>query len=329
MVEERHPALLGIYPGVQSLRLIVKMTDPTHVSIVGHVCIDENVGDDESVTRVPGSPAVYMVGEFEQLSFVEAKVIAPFGRDFESLAPGTPLLGRPNTSPTLLYRNLFSDGRRHQECRHTDGADAAPLDHAAHRRLVHSDIVIVAPLLDSLSAEYIEQIFDGVPPTTLKVLLPQGYFRRVGADQRVSQSAFADDARILPFFDLVIFSDEDCDDALRRAAEWSSAFPNTRFVVTQNKNGATLFEQTAIEQTGIEQTGIKQTSAVTIAATPIDTVDSLVTIGAGDVFSAHLALEYSASRDLAAAVTAANAAAGRFLETEQLRLAPVHSALSA
>ncbi|MCU1475648.1 MAG: carbohydrate kinase family protein [Subtercola sp.] len=290
------------------------MTVPVRVSIVGHVCIDENVGDDESVTRAPGSPAVYMVGEFEQLSFVEAAVIAPFGRDFQQLSPGTPLLTRPGERPTLLYRNLFVDGHRHQECRHTDGADAAPLDHAARRRLAHSDIVIVAPLLDTFSAEYIEQIVASVPRAALKVLLPQGYFRQVGADHRVSQTAFADYARILPFFDLVIFSDEDCDNALDRATEYSSQIPQTRIVVTQNKHGATLFEAGG---------------AVSVAATPVETVDSLVTIGAGDVFSAHLAVAYSASRDLVGAVTTANAAAGRFLETEQLRLAPIQAALSA
>ena len=290
------------------------MTVPTRVSIVGHVCIDENVSDDESITRVPGSPAVYMVGEFEQLSDVDSAVIAPFGSDFLELIAGTPLLTQPGDLPTLLYRNLFVDGHRRQECRNLAGADAAPLDRVTHRRLAHSDIVIVAPLLNTFSAEYIERVFAPVPSTALKVLLPQGYFREVGADHRIRQTGFADCARILPFFDLVIFSDEDCDDALGRAAQWSIENPRTRIVVTQNKHGATLFEA-----------GRRQT----VAATPVETVDSLVTIGAGDVFSAHLALAYFASGDLAQAVAQANAAAGRFLETEQLRVLPAQARLSA
>ncbi len=316
------------------------------------MCIDENIGDDSSVTRVPGSPAVYMVSEFEQLSYVVAAVVAPYGDDFVEIAPETPLLGTPAAAPTLLYRNLFVDGHRLQECRHTEGADAVPLTEATTDQLADSDIVIVAPLLDTFSGDYIEQIFAATSAGALRVLVPQGYFRRVGADHRISQVEFADYAHVLPFFDLVVFSDEDCVDALARASEWSAEFAQTRIVVTQNERGATLFVG-----------GV----AHPVAATPVETADSVVTIGAGDVFSAHLALASFASatrpsatrastarasatrastsresaprasaapasltaRDLLAAVSHANAAAGRFLETEQLRVTPEQARLSA
>ncbi|MEF2977570.1 PfkB family carbohydrate kinase [Subtercola sp. YIM 133946] len=287
---------------------------PMRVCIVGHICIDENPRGSEPAVRTPGSPAVFIVGEYAGLAGIETTVLATHGTDFSRLSPGTPLATPPGRSPSLLYRNYFVDGRRRQECRNTQNAAPPVLDGTARRLLAEADVVIIAPLLDNFTPDYLAGVFAIVSPSALRVLLPQGYFRAVAADQSIHQADFTEHARILPDVDLVVFSDEDCTDALDRAVEFSLSSPRTRIVVTQGELGATCVEQ-----------GVTHG----IAASPISSVDELTTIGAGDVFSAHLALACVTSRDLRSAVATANEAAASFLDQGQRRLSPTDSTLLA
>ncbi|GAA1000678.1 PfkB family carbohydrate kinase [Subtercola frigoramans] len=303
------------------------------VTIVGHVCIDENRADDDSAVDEPnvdslgrggsgdgtnassgsgetrrsaGSPAVFMAPQFSRNSVDDVSVLAPYADDFPSLGAGLDFLNPPQAGTTMLYRNIIEGGLRRQECQASAAAEPVPLNEAISARLASTDILVVAPLLPTFTADYVRQLAGGVPSHAVTILIAQGYLRDVTDDAVVVKRAFSEHAEILPLFDLVVFSDEDISDALVVARNWSGLYPRVRFVVTQNSAGATIFSAG---------------SATHVAAHPIDTVGQA--IGTGDVFSAEFALSYFHSGDAVAAVAEANVAAADFIVRSAVRAAAV------
>ncbi|MCU1481915.1 MAG: hypothetical protein JWQ19_2701 [Subtercola sp.] len=279
-------------------------TRQLRVCVVGHVCIDENTADSGDVLRSAGSPAVFIAHQLAEFTGVSTTVLAPRGTDFDPLAPEISFFGAARGDTTLVYRNSFIDGVRHQQCLYTDSAVPKPIELHTAKLMRESDVVIVAPLLSNLAPAYLNDVFENVAASAMRLLLPQGYMRRVDTDHVVHEREFTEWAQVLPHFDVVVFSDEDCTDALDTARGWSRALPHTAIVVTQNRRGATIFERGRSRQ---------------VAAAPIAAVDSVATIGAGDVFSAHLALGLAGRRDLDVAVANANNAAASFIEAANVR----------
>ncbi|MCU1406801.1 MAG: hypothetical protein JWQ43_3104 [Glaciihabitans sp.] len=277
----------------------------TTITIVGHVCIDENASKG-LVTRVAGSSAVYIHDQFAGRDDLDVAILAPRGKDFAEYSKDVPFLNEPCCERTLIYRNSFVDGTRLQECVASEFAAPVPLTSEVGFELGRTDILVVAPLLANFDSNYISDVVSFLPDSAVKVLLVQGYFRSIDANDRVLQREFSDVASILPHFDIAVYSNEDISDALGHAERWSAEFSGTRIVVTQNSDGATLF-----------QDGHR----VTVPAEDLGSVDDLNTIGAGDVFSAALADSYYSSRDIVAAIAHANATAGEFLLEGQNALA--------
>ena len=286
------------------------------VTIVGHVCIDQNrtVEDltDEHRTdhsadigevidagdggSSPGSPAVYMAPQFSRNGVDDVHVLAPYSDDFLGLGAGLHFLNPPQRGSTMLYRNIIEGGLRRQECHLSETAKSVPLTDVVADRLVSTDILVIAPLLPTLTADYIRTVTAAVPSHAVTILIAQGYLRDVTEESVVVKRAFIEHADILPQFDLVVFSDEDISDALIVARSWSGLYPQVTFVVTQNSAGATVFSAG---------------TPTHVAAHPIDTVGQA--IGAGDVFSAALSLSYFRGGDAVAAVSEANSAAAEFI----------------
>ncbi|WP_165068364.1 carbohydrate kinase family protein [Marisediminicola senii] len=278
------------------------------ITVVGHVCIDENTdvatrdghtGASVPVRRTAGSSPVFMNRHWQQLANVDVAVIAPFGVDFLEIDSTLPLLNGPTAVDTMLYRNHIDGPVRRQECVNADRAEPVPIDARAAARLGSSDLVVVCPLLPNFDATYIESVLGHT--AALSVLLAQGHFRRVSADGSVGTGPFIDDERVIPLFDVVILSDEDTDDAVTLARAWSERFPGTTIVVTQNSNGATYF------QAGI----VTRMPTRALAGDRIGNV-----VGAGDVFAAALAVGYLVSGSIHTAVAGANTVAADFVEAQ-------------
>ncbi|QWT24230.1 carbohydrate kinase family protein [Subtercola sp. PAMC28395] len=294
------------------------------VTIVGHVCIDQNrtVEDLTDEHRIDngagtsatvdagdtgssaGSPAVYMAPQFSRNGVDDVYVLAPYSDDFLGLGAGLHFLNPPQPGRTMLYRNIIEGGLRRQECYLSETAKSVPLNDVVADRLASTDILVVAPLLPTLTADYIRQVTAAAPSHAVTILIAQGYLRDVTDESVVVKRAFIEHADILPQFDLVVFSDEDISDALVVARNWSGLYPQVRFVVTQNSAGATVF-----------CAGMP----THVAAHPIDTVGQA--IGAGDVFSAALSFSYFRGGDAVDAVAEANSAAAEFIVRSAARAA--------
>jgi sugar/nucleoside kinase (ribokinase family) len=287
--------------------MIPNATSPqtTKVVIVGHVCIDENTSADESVTTA-GSSAMFIQQQLVQTPGVDMAILAPHSADFAEFARGIPLINPCQPGRTLRYRNFLDGDKRRQECVGADNAAPVALDARAVRELEQANILIVCPLLPNFSPEYVAEAVSHAPAGAVKILLVQGYLRTVCTDFRIIQRDFAEYASVLPLFDVAVYSNEDIDDALPLAAEWSEQFPTTEIVVTQNREGATYFAQG---------------HATSVPAAPIESLEPINTIGAGDVFSAALALAYLADRDIQAAVEQAHIGAADFIQQSQVRAA--------
>lgn len=121
---------------------------------------------------------------------------------------------------------------------------------------------------------------EGAAGVRVQVLLAQGLMRvsageSRGGWRRVERRDITDEeAAGWGCFDIVVFSDEDLDDAVAKAVRWSAVSRQTGFVVTQGGMGATLCyrgEATAV---------------------PVEPVGESSPVGAGDVFGAAVGWEF-------------------------------------
>jgi sugar/nucleoside kinase (ribokinase family) len=142
-----------------------------------------------------------------------------------------------------------------------------------------------------------------VPETCLKVLLPQGYMRHINADGMIEKRKFIEGEQLLTYFDAMVTSDEDSDDALRAAVIWATYKEGSSIVVTQSSKGATLFNGGQTTQ---------------VPTTPIAFSRIKNPVGSGDMFSAQLALGLYDRLDPADAVRSANETTAKALLSEPM-----------
>lgn len=173
------------------------------VVLVGHVCIDHNISEHASYTSW-GSAVLHMAHYLREHTAVESYVIAIHGQDAR-LHPS-----QPAAAPTLVYENITRSSGRLQRCRHSQHATPAPLDNAARRLVQAADIIVVAPLLPNMSPEYVREVLAERKNNSLAVLSPQGYFRSVEQQETIQPRPFEEASELLPLFDLVVFSEDDC-----------------------------------------------------------------------------------------------------------------------
>ena len=121
---------------------------------------------------------------------------------------------------------------------------------------------------------------EGAAGVRVQVLLAQGLMRvsageSRGGWRRVERRDITDEeAAGWGCFDIVVFSDEDLDDAVAKAVRWSAVSRQTGFVVTQGGMGATL---------------CYRGEATTV---PVEPVGESSPVGAGDVFGAAVGWEF-------------------------------------
>ena len=271
---------------------------PPSTVILGHICIDRNRAEHASYTSW-GSSALYTARYFQEHFGSEPAILTSYGPDFEEYRHGFMLYPKtPKAEHTLVYENVMEGGKRTQYAHHVHDSVEPPLTPHNIRLIENAEILIVATLLPNYGASYIQEALSHARPSCLKVLIVQGYLRSVAADGLVGIRDFPESARVLPNFDIVVFSDEDHPQIEELAATWKRQSPMTHIIMTQGPKGASI----------IEETGPRN-----IPTTPISHDEVVDSVGCGDVFAAALAYHYFKGTDIAEAITAAHRAARRKL----------------
>lgn len=218
---------------------------------------------------------MYIAAHYRRTHGLNSTIIATYGQDFvDFLEPHVRMALPPGGQPTLRYHNIVVDGQRTQACEHQRTSVMPVFNDAARQHLRASDIAIVAPALENYPSGAVRSVLENTREHCLKVLLPQGYLRDT-SDGTVRRRDFREAAGLLPFFDLVVLSNEDIENAAETTKTWSSNYPEVLFVVTEASGGATLY----------------QASVATHVPTNVIPLEKIVNpVGSGDVFSASLAL---------------------------------------
>lgn len=283
-----------------------RSADKLRCVILGHVCIDRNTVD--GVFSEGWGSSCCFISHYLATRHPETStsVIAPHGHDFIPYAEGLHLLNPPANHPTMVYRNLVERGQRAQWCEHPS-PDPVPLTPAMRDELAAADIVFVAPLTPGLEPDWVRQAL--AQTSALKVLLPQGYLRKVAADGTVSQSSPHLTEQVIGLFDLVVYSDEDCQEAVAVAASWKRSAQKTEIVVTHNSRGASY----VVAAGARAESTTDQTVSILVPTTPIHTSQITRPVGAGDVFSAALALAVKSGEGIEPTIVSAHAGTSRYL----------------
>ncbi len=260
------------------------------ITIVGHVCIDKNTSENFSYTAA-GSPAMFMNKIFKQLPDNQVTIVAPYGTDFlEHTGDAKFYPENSKGAKTLLYENITKAGVRLQKAHNRGVANPVPADNKTKEIVASSDIVFVAPLMPNLSPEYLSNILSHTKQETLKVLLPQGYYRDFDYEDNVQVRSFKEASGILPLIDVVILSEQDHSDMLALAKEWVSKY-KIIVIITLGEKGA------------VAVTTEKEIQLPTRAVLEYEVVDS---VGSGDIFSAGFSYRYQQTHDVKEAGRFAN-----------------------
>lgn len=263
------------------------------IGLIGHVCIDINSSEHVSYTGW-GSPLMYMGHYFREQLDIDPVLIAPYGRDFQEYAKDVTLLPEPQGDRTLIYRNHTVHDHRSQHCANTEAAEPVALTDGLKKHVAEADIICMAPLLPNFPAEYVKDLLAFRKLGSIAVLSPQGYMRTVEPDGTVRPRDFTEAAEIIPQFNLVVLSQEDCPNALRTVQDWSRMASATKIIVTQGPDGANL---------------VTADSIGSVPTDPIPEEQIVDSVGCGDVFTAAAMYSYHADRDLLVAIAAGNQAA--------------------
>lgn len=245
-----------------------------NVVILGHVCIDKN--SIEGVEYVSwGSPAMYIANYYAQSLSVRSKIISYYGSDFNQylsdfIDMAVPVRG----TETLIYRNVVCDTIRTQYCPNPEVSPPVSLRGSVVSVLQTADILIIAPDISNYSTDYIREALSLAPKNCKKILLPQGLLRGI-QDSLITKTDTESTEAVVGYFDVVIVSEEDMSNAADIALSWSSKNINLEVIVTQADKGATLY---------------RAGESFHVPTRPLKKDEIVNPVGAGDVFSARLAI---------------------------------------
>jgi len=264
-----------------------------NITLAGDVCIDHNEVNGRKYVSW-GSSLMYMAKYLSARTDYKIELIANHGKDFNEYADTIKISNQPLNLKTLIYNNIVTGDVRTQYCYNNESSAPVEIDNKLIKILNSTSIFIFAPLTPNYKPEYIDELLKYVPASSLKVLSPQGYMRQIDDKGQVSKGKFLNEENIIPFFDIIIASDEDCDDAIKVAKRWVTYKETLNVIITQNKSGATLINSTGSQH---------------IETVPVPTSDIVDSVGSGDVFTAQLVVEYFSSRNIIQAIESGNMAA--------------------
>ncbi len=252
-----------------------------NIEILGHVCVDHN--DSENTSYIgAGSPAMFMNKIFTQLPDCDPGIIASYGKDYLKYLDGIKIFpSNPNLDKSLIYKNISKDGKRSQKAINRE-ADL-PIDVVGLDEIVGmADVLLFAPILPNFKPPYYSIVSGMAKEDSLKVLLPQGYFRNFDQEDNVVYRDFLESDQVLSYVDIVIVSEQDHPDMVSIASNWSIDNDLVSVVTLGEKGAVALYSGREI---------FLPSSLVSEK----DTVDS---VGSGDIFSAGFAYRYRQTKDI-------------------------------
>ncbi len=267
------------------------------ICIFTTVCIDRNVSENSSYTAA-GSPAMFMNKILKQFSDCNVSIVTSYGPDFVQYLAGVNIFpSQPNTDKTLVYENVSKSGLRTQKAYNLENAFAVDLDSSIINILRQADVVIFAPLKPLYTKEYIQSVTANLKPDALKVILPQGFYRNFGPDNKVQPRDFAEAKEILPLMDIAVVSEQDSPTMFAEAKDWALNM-NIIPIVTLGEKGAVA---------------IKGKEEIMLPTVPVPESEIIDSVGSGEIFTAAFIYEYKQSGNLDESGKFANAVARQCL----------------
>lgn len=259
------------------------MTIPHFISI-GHITHDL-VGN--GIT--PGGPALYSTCAARNLG-MPVGMITSFSRPL--LQPGL-LQGIDircqESQKTTTFANLYNEHGERRQIIESVADRITPTLIPHEWRAV--PIVNICPVANEYTPEIV-RLFDNA----LIGICPQGWMRRWDNKGQVFRKKWENFKDVLPYADLVFFSEEDVSDP-KKAVE--TYLPYTKMVVvTQGKLGASIYSHDGVHRS---------------PAFPTIEVDPT---GAGDVFATAFLIRYFETRDVPESARFANCVASFVVEKE-------------
>ncbi|PIY69540.1 hypothetical protein COY90_00080 [Candidatus Roizmanbacteria bacterium CG_4_10_14_0_8_um_filter_39_9] len=258
------------------------------ITILGHVCIDNNVSEHTTYT-IAGSPAMFMDKVFNKFPGVTTHIIAPYGTDFLPYVKEINIYpDKPISDWTLIYENNSQKNIRTQKAFNRENAKPLPLDDKLRTIISKSDVLFFAPLTPDFTAQYVLDIVKYTKLNALKILIPQGYYRSYNHENNVIPREFKESQTLLPLFDFVIVSEQDHAMMGEIIKRWARI---TNVVMTRGDQGSVYLH--------------KNDSVVT-TVDPVKPEDIVDSVGSGDIFSASFGYKYYLTKDIRKSLKFAN-----------------------
>lgn len=259
-----------------------------NITIIGHVCIDNNIS--EHVTYIgAGSPAMFMSKVYNKFPNVNFKIIAPYGRDFLSYIKNVSLYpSHPIQDWTLIYENKSLGKIRTQKALNREYAKPLLVDERIVDILNSSDLIFFAPLTADYDPAYVNDLFSKTNHNSIKILIPQGYYRDFDNKNNIVQRNFVEADRLIPMFDFVILSEQDHKDIKTISESWSK---KTQVIMTLGDKGSLYLYKNKSLSVDVEAVAFE------------NIVDS---VGSGDIFSASFGYRFKLTNNIQESMEFAN-----------------------
>lgn len=258
-------------------------------TILGNVCIDHNKSE-KIFYKAAGGPITFMSIVLKQLPDSYVKAISSYGSDFIYKKNLSLYPYKPNVKKTLLYENIIKNGKRTQKCYFYQDNLPVRIDKHIRNIVLNTDVLFITPLLPNYSPSYLKKLTGCTQKSCLKILLPQGYFRKFNKIGEVKFRGFAEANLVLPLIDIVILSYEDCPDIEEVSFRWVKKFEVT-VIITRAEKGAII---------------ISKGGKNVVTTKPVPRKNIVDSVGAGDIFGAGFGYYYLQTKDFIKSVKLAN-----------------------
>ena len=265
------------------------------VKILGDVCIDRNRVEGAEY-EFYGGPGMYINLILSKFSDVHTEIITNHSEEFSKYSKSIDLYPKePNVEKNLVYKNIVENGHRTQFAENRRDSKLNIEPSKLKDVLADADVFIFTPLMP-MDLGYVSEVMESLPEKSIKLVLPQGYFRKFDEDNKVSFREFEESEEIMKMFDYVVLSKEDYPEIIELSKDWSEKF-KIKTLITLDREGACIFEDGKRSD---------------VATTPVGTIKD--STGSGDIFSGSFIYYRALGNDDETSIKFANRIAGKCLE---------------
>src|SRR3989338_6172798 len=256
--------------------------------IYGNLTVDHNFHQN-MFYMLPGGASYYIARSLGNLG-VKTLVISPYGEDFPKIyLPHTRFLPeKPASKQTLIFKNIYlPDGTRKQSVENLKDSILPPVDNLPPDIFPTQDLLFVAPILNNIATSHLDKLLK-FTSFGLKILLPQGFFRK-NLKKEIASVKCNFSNNLFRSFDIIVVSEKDCSEADNLAKYWGQG--QTIVIVTRAEKNATVYHL-----------GTKKNYSSFKVKSIFDET------GAGDIFAAAFAFAFYKTGKINPAVFFAHAA---------------------